>query len=119
MTIKRIKNPELYYSIFLGHLCKYPISRIEGDTIITQHIFNASLLAPWDAWEDEYVVLDKQTISIIPSVTQPLHKTTKAEKREIEEEIAKRKILPVKFKHSTNIPPPDSWLKKESWIICK
>jgi len=113
-TIKRIKNPELYYSTFF-----WGIYRIEGDTIITQRIFNASLLAPWNAWEDKYVVLDRKTIVMIPSATKSLYKTTKAERRKTAVEMAKRKFLPAKFKQSTNLPPPDSWLKKEAWTKCK
>ncbi|MBS1775105.1 MAG: hypothetical protein JSS64_02360 [Bacteroidetes bacterium] len=110
----RIRDSKMYYVTFF-----WGIYRIERDTITTQYIFNPSLLSPWDAWEDKYVVLDRETIVMIPSATQPLYRTTKAERKEMAVEMAKRKFLPAKFKQSNNLPPPDSWLKKEAWTKCK
>jgi hypothetical protein len=96
------------------------IYRIEGDTIITQRIQEASLLSPWDTWEDRFVVINRHTIQILPAETRPLSRKTAADRKDISIYMAKRKFFPAQFKKSAAIPnPDDSWLKKQKWTWCK
>ena len=94
------------------------IYRIVEDTIITQYITYPSLLAPWDGWEDKYLIIDRETLVIIPSETKAIFKTTKQEREHTAKYMSARKFFPVKFKESNKPPLPDSWLKKQSWTSC-
>lgn len=111
---KNKKTAESFYSGFF-----WGIYRIEKDTIITQYIFNEALLAPWNVWEDKYLVIDRNTISKIPSATKPLFNTTKKERELIIADLEKKKFLFAQFRNLKSIPPPNSWVKKESWTKCK
>ena len=90
----------------------------KGDTIITQYLTDVALLAPWDGWEDKYIIVDQTTIMALPSESRPLYWQSRQARKATLAYMAERKFLPSRFKPSDKLPPPDSWLKKQSWTKC-
>lgn len=101
---------EFYYGFYWG------VYRIEGDTIKAQYINHASGLAPWDACEEWFKVINRKTIVSI--YTKRIGKSmTEVEVADYEKIISGN--TPAKFVPLDVIPPPNCWLKKEKWIWCK
>lgn len=107
------EGTEIFYKSFY-----WGIYRIEGDTIIAQYLSNAALLAPWEAWEMKFKVVNITTLELLKDEIRPLFPTTDNEKRFIQKANSLKKFLPARYIYSPYIPPPNSWLKKERWIWC-
>jgi hypothetical protein len=95
--------------------------KLTGDTVIAQVIFNRgkSFLAPWDAREYKFRVIDSVTLEFLKTEARSLAGTTKSEARALKESMRKKEFLPVRFMPYDYIPAPDCWLKKEPWIWCE
>lgn len=67
---------------------------------------------PWSCWEVRYKVIDRNTLQYISASNLKDKSAQALEIFEAAEE--KGKYLPAKFIPCEVIPPPNSWLKKES-----
>lgn len=85
--------------------------------LITQAINYPSLMAPWDAWETWYKVINKSEIVVIKSF--PIHSMTESDWKNFYEYTEQRyeKSNGV-FMPISNIPYFDCWLKNENWFWC-
>ncbi len=95
--------------------------KILHDTLIMQSIYNVGspIMASWRAWEQKYKIIDRRTIEQIPSSTRALYKQDRDTRISSEKAFASESYtLPSKFIEYDSIPPPNCWLKKESWIWC-
>lgn len=88
---------------------------IHGDTIQTQFLHRkSSLNDDWICWEDNFKIIDKNTILQINA--KPLHYMSESDW--VNEELYKkeRKYVPAVFVPVELLPIPDPWLKKEKWF---
>ncbi len=114
---KANQEPEKYKYYLQPH---WGIYRIANDTLIIQYIHRkASLNDSWYAWELKYKILDNTTIVYLPNQTKALHKHNEQDIETFAKAQRARKFLPAHLIPCSAIPPPDCWLKKETWLQCK
>lgn len=101
---------EFYSGFYWG------VYRIDGDTIKAQYINHTNGLAPWDAREEWFKVIDRKTVVCVYA-RMIGEKMTEVEVANYKESISK--YTPGRFIPLEVIPPPNCWLKKEKWIWCK
>jgi hypothetical protein len=100
-----------YYSGFY-----WGIYKLSGDTIVAQYINHTVGVAPWDAREKWFEVINRNTIKSI-YVKQIGKEMSEQEIKNYKESVSK--CLPAKFIPLEIIPPPNCWLKNEEWFWCK
>lgn len=109
MTQNGDKDP-FYFGFYWG------VYRIDGDTIKAQYINHARGMAPWDAREEWFKVVNRNTLTCIYAKMLGEKMTEVAivnYKKAISRYTAAR-FVPLEV-----IPPPNCWLKKEEWFWCK
>ena len=97
--------------------------RINGDTITVQCIHNSSgTMARWIAYERQYKIVNRTTIESIPyghrSLYNPKNKTKAQTNDSSRNYQVRKKGFRAEFVPVSTIPPPNSWLKKQSWMWC-
>jgi len=100
-----------FYSAF-----DWGVYRIVGDTIKAQYINHTTGLAPWDAREEWFKVIDRKTIVCVYHKMLG-EKMTDYQIADYKKSISKYTLG--RFIPMDVIPPPNCWLKKEKWIWCK
>ena len=87
---------------------------LSNDTIKAQYISNAhhAYLAPWDAEEQWFKIIDKKTIK--PIYFRLLDKMNDDQVKDFKNKVEASKELI--FQQVDTIPPPYCWLKEEKWL---
>ena len=90
--------------------------KLSGDTIITQYIQQQhSLNDSWTAWQEEFKILDKNTI--IQINRKPIDNRSAQYMRAWENDSVNRKYQTATFIHLNTLPKSNCWLKKERWFM--
>jgi len=92
------------------------VYRIDGDIIKAQYINHASGMAPWDAREEWFKIVDRKTIVSIYARRLGVTMTEVARKNYKK---AISRCTPARFVPLEVIPPPNCWLKNDEWFWCK
>lgn len=106
-----IGDSDIFYDSFY-----WGIYKTVSDTIIAQYINHTTGMAPWDASEKWFKVIDRNTIKSIYSKQLGI-KMSEYSINNNKESVSK--CLPAKFIPLEIIPPPNCWLKNEAWFWCK
>lgn len=101
---------DIFYSTFY-----WGFYRIQGDTIIAQYINHTTGIAPWDAREEWFKIVDRRTLKSV--YAKMVGEVMTKDQIQIWEQ-AMLKYSPAKFHPLDTIPPPNCWLKNEKWIWC-
>jgi hypothetical protein len=109
----------LQYSLQGDSIMGYYLSgtyKIYKDTIITQAINYPSLMAPWDAWETWYKIINKNEIVVIKSF--PIHPMTESDWNNFYVDESRRERSNGIFTPMNHLPLFDCWIKQEKWFWC-
>jgi hypothetical protein len=99
---------------------RWGVYKVEGDEIIAQSVFDPGYklqLYKWYMCETRYKIIDSTTLKIISRECWDGN-GKRSGKEDSKVEYSKPKYLSARFVHFTDLPAPDSWLKKIDYLKC-